>query len=105
MALILAWLLYCLLGVVIFAVLFLWAVRNGQFRDQERARHLPLQREDGARQRSRPRIDAQERLADAGRPFKAQRALACVDSSSSSWGRSPSPCRSSACIVSSSSLR
>jgi len=42
MALILAWLLYCLLGVVIFAALFLWAVRNGQFRDQERARHLPL---------------------------------------------------------------
>ncbi len=42
MTLIWVWLLYCFLGVVIFTALFLWAVRTGQFRDQERARRLPL---------------------------------------------------------------
>ena len=43
MTLVTVWLLYSALGIVIFAALFLWAVRAGQFRDQERARHLPLQ--------------------------------------------------------------
>jgi cbb3-type cytochrome oxidase maturation protein len=42
MTLIWVWLLYCFLGLIIFAVLFLWAIRAGQFRDQERAGRLPL---------------------------------------------------------------
>jgi len=42
MTLVTVWLLYSALGVAIFAALFLWAVRAGQFRDQDRARHLPL---------------------------------------------------------------
>jgi len=37
------WILYAVVGVTIFSLLFLWAVRTGQFRDQERARYLPLE--------------------------------------------------------------
>ena len=37
------WLLYAAVGVTLFSILFVWAVRSGQFRDQGRARHLPLQ--------------------------------------------------------------
>ena len=33
---------YMLIGFVISLVVFLWALRHGQFRDQERARFLPL---------------------------------------------------------------
>ena len=43
MDLLVVWICYSVLGIVIFVGLFLWAVRTGQFRDQERARHLPLQ--------------------------------------------------------------
>ncbi len=43
MELLLMWILYTVVGVTLFAILFIWAVRAGQFRDQERARHLPLQ--------------------------------------------------------------
>jgi len=42
MALLLTWILYAFLGVTIFSLIFLWAVRHGQFRDQDRARYLPL---------------------------------------------------------------
>jgi nitrogen fixation-related uncharacterized protein len=35
-------LLYVSLGVVASVVLFFWAVRTDQFRDQQRARYLPL---------------------------------------------------------------
>jgi cbb3-type cytochrome oxidase maturation protein len=37
------WILYAVVGVTLFSALFVWAVRSGQFRDQQRARHLPLQ--------------------------------------------------------------
>ena len=43
MTLLTLWILYAVLGITIFIVLFLWAVRAGQFRDQDRARRLPLQ--------------------------------------------------------------
>jgi cbb3-type cytochrome oxidase maturation protein len=33
---------YMLVGVVIGLVVFLWALRNGQFKEQRRARFLPL---------------------------------------------------------------
>ena len=36
------WLLYSVFGVTVFSLLFLWAVRNRQFTDQDRARHLAL---------------------------------------------------------------
>ena len=36
------YLLYLGAGITICGVLFFWAVRNGQFQDQKRARHLPL---------------------------------------------------------------
>ena len=43
MDLLTSWILYAVFGVSLFALIFLWAVRAGQFRDQDRARHLPLQ--------------------------------------------------------------
>ncbi len=43
MDILLVWILYSALGVGIFVALFLWAVRTGQFRDQDRARRLPLE--------------------------------------------------------------
>jgi|WetSurMetagenome_2_1015567.scaffolds.fasta_scaffold1433976_2 cbb3-type cytochrome oxidase maturation protein len=42
MSLITLWILYSLLCIGLFTVLFLWAIRAGQFRDQERARRLAL---------------------------------------------------------------
>ena len=38
------WNHYAVVGIIIFSLLFLWAVRSGQFRDQQRARYLPLDR-------------------------------------------------------------
>jgi cbb3-type cytochrome oxidase maturation protein len=34
---------YIVVGLAIALVVFFWALRNGQFRDQQRARYLPLQ--------------------------------------------------------------
>ncbi len=36
---------YIVVGLVLTLVVFGWALRNGQFRDQDRARYLPLQGE------------------------------------------------------------
>jgi cbb3-type cytochrome oxidase maturation protein len=36
---------YMLAGFVISLLVFFWALKHGQFRDQERARYLPLQGE------------------------------------------------------------
>jgi cbb3-type cytochrome oxidase maturation protein len=36
---------YMVLGLSISLVVFLWALKNGQFKDQQRARFLPLQGE------------------------------------------------------------
>lgn len=37
---------YMTLGLAISLVVFLWALNNGQFRDQQRARYLPLGDDD-----------------------------------------------------------
>jgi cbb3-type cytochrome oxidase maturation protein len=37
------WILYAIIGLTLFSALFVWAVRSGQFRDQQRARRLPLE--------------------------------------------------------------
>ena len=57
MQLLLLWIGYALVGVSLFSAIFLWAVRSGQFRDQDRARYLPLEepgREDAGEERQRP---------------------------------------------------
>jgi cbb3-type cytochrome oxidase maturation protein len=36
---------YMVVGLIISLLVFLWALRNGQFRDQQRARFLPLDEE------------------------------------------------------------
>ena len=43
MELLLIWIFYAVVSLLLFTALFIWAVRAGQFRDQERARYLPLQ--------------------------------------------------------------
>ena len=37
---------YISIGLVISIVVFIWALKNGQFRDQQRARFLPLEELD-----------------------------------------------------------
>ena len=37
---------YITIGLVIGGLVFFWAVRNGQFQDQQRARFLPLERDE-----------------------------------------------------------
>ena len=39
---------YITVGIVLSALVFWWALRNGQFKDQQRARFLPLEKEDGS---------------------------------------------------------
>jgi cbb3-type cytochrome oxidase maturation protein len=39
---------YIVIGLVLAMVVFFWALRNGQFRDQQRARFLPLEPEGEA---------------------------------------------------------
>lgn len=37
---------YIVIGFTLTLVVFYWAVKNGQFKDQQRARFLPLEEED-----------------------------------------------------------
>ena len=37
---------YMSLGIAVSVIVFIWALRNGQFRDQQRARFLPLEESD-----------------------------------------------------------
>jgi len=39
---------YISIGLVVSLVLFFWALKSGQFQDQQRARFLPLRDDDGA---------------------------------------------------------
>ena len=39
---------YISIGLVVSLVIFFWALKNGQFRDQQRARFLPLRDDLGA---------------------------------------------------------
>ena len=36
---------YMVIGLVLSVIVFLWALKNGQFQDQQRARYLPLEEE------------------------------------------------------------
>ena len=38
---------YILIGLTLGVLVFVWAMKNGQFRDQQRARFLPLEEEPG----------------------------------------------------------
>lgn len=42
MSLLVSWALYALIATSFLIALFAWAVRTGQFTDQDRARYLPL---------------------------------------------------------------
>jgi len=62
---------YMLIGLVLSFFVFLWALNNGQFRDQNRARFLPLQHEREIRpphvsKASRIELYALALLASAG---------------------------------------
>ncbi|HEX3000558.1 MAG TPA: cbb3-type cytochrome oxidase assembly protein CcoS [Armatimonadota bacterium] len=59
------WLGYTAIGVMIFSILFAWAVRNGQFADMERARRIAL---DAAKpvERSRTRVSTLDRYTWVG---------------------------------------
>jgi cbb3-type cytochrome oxidase maturation protein len=54
---------YMLIGLVISFFVFLWALNNGQFRDQKRARFLPLQDEQEMRPRNVSRVSRIELYA------------------------------------------
>jgi cbb3-type cytochrome oxidase maturation protein len=41
-----AWILYMIVGVTVMVLVFLWAVRTGQFQEQDRARYLALHDDD-----------------------------------------------------------
>jgi cbb3-type cytochrome oxidase maturation protein len=49
-----------LIGLVISFFVFLWALNNGQFKDQKRARFLPLKGEEESRPRHLPRMSRLE---------------------------------------------
>jgi cbb3-type cytochrome oxidase maturation protein len=54
---------YMLVGLVISFLVFLWALNNGQFKDQKRARFLPLRDEEEMRPRNVSRVSRIELYA------------------------------------------
>ncbi|MGD9034433.1 MAG: hypothetical protein PVH02_17315 [Desulfobacteraceae bacterium] len=54
---------YMLVGLVISFFVFLWALNNGQFKDQKRARFLPLRGEEKMRPRNVSRVSRIELYA------------------------------------------
>lgn len=66
MAVLTMWIMYAVLGVTLFAMVFLWAVRTGQFRDQERARHMALREPPGESGTAATSLKADERGDNAG---------------------------------------
>jgi cbb3-type cytochrome oxidase maturation protein len=54
---------YMLIGLVISLFVFLWALNNGQFKDQKRARFLPLKDEQEMRPNNVSRISRIELYA------------------------------------------
>jgi cbb3-type cytochrome oxidase maturation protein len=63
--LILAWIMYTGVGILVFSLAFLWAVRARQFWDQDRARYLPLEDEEPAPEEPAP-DPAEKRGGSAG---------------------------------------
>ncbi|MBI3948439.1 MAG: cbb3-type cytochrome oxidase assembly protein [Armatimonadetes bacterium] len=83
MTLILCWTLYALLATALFSAFFLWAVRAGQFADQDRARYLPLATVRGGVAVSHHE-GHDEREGDEGQEGKAEDAARGIPSSGSS---------------------
>lgn len=54
---------YMLIGLVLGLLVFLWAMNNGQFKDQKRARFLPFQGEQETRPRHVSRVSRIELYA------------------------------------------
>ena len=54
---------YMLIGFVLSFLVFFWALNNGQFKDQKRARFLPLQGEQEMRPRNVSRVSRIELYA------------------------------------------
>ena len=54
---------YMLIGFVLSFLVFFWALNNGQFKDQKRARFLPLQDEQEMRPRNVSRVSRIELYA------------------------------------------
>ena len=65
---------YMIVGLAIALAVFFWALKNGQFKDQQRARYLPLQGETDAA--SAPPTSAFSRLEIYGLFFLALAGLA-----------------------------
>jgi cbb3-type cytochrome oxidase maturation protein len=66
---------YIVIGLLITLLLFFWALRNGQFQDQQRARFLPLRDEAGT---PPARVSGWGRLEMHGLFFLAAAGLAAV---------------------------
>lgn len=54
---------YIIAGLILSLAVFGWALKNGQFREQERARFLPLEDEPAARSPGMSRVRRMEFLA------------------------------------------
>ncbi|GBC59784.1 hypothetical protein DENIS_0725 [Desulfonema ishimotonii] len=57
---------YIVLGFAITIPVFLWALKSGQFRDQQRARFLPLEKTDETRPAAVSRMNRYEAYVLAG---------------------------------------
>ncbi len=57
---------YIVTGLILSLAVFWWALKNGQFRDQERARYLPLEDQASAPAKGLPGPGRLEVLALAG---------------------------------------
>ena len=57
---------YIIAGFVISMLVFFWALRNGQFKDQDRARYLPLRDGEEAGSPKVSRLNRYEALALGG---------------------------------------
>lgn len=56
MEILITWIGFAVLGVGLFSALFLWAIRERQFTDQDRARYLPLQQPGVEADRDNPSV-------------------------------------------------
>ena len=54
--------IYAVLVTLFAVILFVWALRSGQFKDQRRAGYLPLARQNGGESADRPAMSRRWRL-------------------------------------------
>jgi cbb3-type cytochrome oxidase maturation protein len=69
---------YIIVGFVISMLVFFWALRNGQFKDQDRARFLPLRDEDETGRSRVSRFNRLEAFALGGLACAGLLAIAAV---------------------------